>query len=120
MRPFALRFQKQIHFLQNRLSPEGYAGLHLTIGILVVLLSGWCFGAIAEDVSERDPIVQGDERVALRFHHETTAPIIRLARGISFFGSGGWISVVSLGLGVVFRHRLHWLDLSLLALTMLG
>src|SRR3954466_9868593 len=120
MRPFALRFQKQIHFLQNRLSPEGYAGLHLTIGILVVLLSGWCFGAIAEDVSERDPIVQVDERVALWFHHETTAPIIQLARGISFFGSVGWLSGASLAIGVVFLRRRHWLDLSLLALTMVG
>src|SRR5207248_10457701 len=35
------RFEKQRQFLQNRLSPEGYAGLHLTIGVLVVLLAGW-------------------------------------------------------------------------------
>src|SRR3954470_13975746 len=120
MTPFAQRFEKQIRFLQNRLSPEGYAGLHLTIGVLVVLLSGWCFGAIAEDVSHGDPIVQIDARVALWFHQETTASIINLARGISFFGSVGWISVVSLGVAFVFLWRGRWLDLSLLALTILG
>lgn len=120
MTSFAQRFQKQIRFLQNRLSPEGYAGLHLTIGVLIVLLSGWCFGAIAEDVSNGDPIVQIDARVALWFHQETTAPIINLARGISFFGSVGWISVVSLGVALVFLWRRLWLDLSLLALISLG
>ena len=33
MKSFAKRFERQIHFLQKRLSPEGYAGLHLTIGV---------------------------------------------------------------------------------------
>src|SRR2546429_418050 len=51
------RFEKQRQFLQNRLSPEGYAGLHLTIGVLVVLLAGWWFGAIAEDLSSENPLV---------------------------------------------------------------
>src|SRR5881394_1545542 len=50
------RFEKQRQFLQNRLSPEGYAGLHLTIGVLVVLLAGWGFGAIAEDLSPDNPL----------------------------------------------------------------
>jgi membrane-associated phospholipid phosphatase len=120
MTPFAQRFQKQIRFLQDRFSRKGYAGLHLTIGVLVVLLSGWCFGAIAEDVSNEDPIVQIDARVTLWFHQETKPPIISLARGISFFGSVGWITVVSLGLALFFVWRRHRLDLSLLALTILG
>jgi hypothetical protein len=42
----ASRFQKPIRFLQNRLSPHGYAGLHLTVGVLVVLICGLCFGEI--------------------------------------------------------------------------
>jgi hypothetical protein len=29
------RFEKQIRFLQNQLSPEGYAGLHLTVGVFI-------------------------------------------------------------------------------------
>lgn len=39
MMDFKTRFERSIRFLQNRLSPEGYAGLHLTIGVLVVLLA---------------------------------------------------------------------------------
>ena len=120
MRPFAKRFEKQIGFLQRRFSPEGYAGLHLTVGVLIVLLSGLCFGAIAEDVVEGDPIVQVDEHVALWFHQGTSPKMVPVARAISFFGSVGWISAVSLGSAVFFIWRRRSLDLLLLILTMLG
>lgn len=33
----------------------------MTIGILVILLAGWWFGAIAEDVVEPDPLVLMDQ-----------------------------------------------------------
>src|SRR5438067_467221 len=35
------RFPQPIRFLQNRLTPQGYAGLHLTVGVLVVLFYGF-------------------------------------------------------------------------------
>ena len=44
------RVAPQLVFLQARLSPEGYLGLHLTVGVVVIVLSGWLFGGIAEDV----------------------------------------------------------------------
>jgi hypothetical protein len=39
----ASRFQKPIRFLQNRLSPHGYAGLHLTVGVLVGRRVACCY-----------------------------------------------------------------------------
>lgn len=72
------RFQKQIRFLRNRLSPQGYAGLHLTVGVLVVLICGWCFGEIAEDVSHGDPIVQVDRHVAVWFHQHASPTITQV------------------------------------------
>ncbi|MEP7015871.1 MAG: phosphatase PAP2 family protein [Verrucomicrobiota bacterium] len=116
----ASRFEKQIRFLQSRLSPEGYAGLHLTIGVLVVLISGWCFGAIAEDVVENDPIVQMDQRIAVWFNQHATSAITEIARAISFLGSVGWVAAVSGGVALFFVWRRGWLNLSLVALTMLG
>ena len=74
----ASRFQKQIRFLQNRLSPQGYVGLHLTVGVLVVLICGWCFGEIAEDVSHGDPIVQVDRHVAVWFHQHASPTSLKL------------------------------------------
>jgi undecaprenyl-diphosphatase len=118
--PFAKRYEKPIRFLRNRLSPEGYAGLHLTIGTFVVLLCGGLFGAIAEDVSEGDPIVQLDQKVAVWFHDHAAAIITEVARTISFFGSVGWVGVASLVVAMFFVLRRDWHRVSLIALTVVG
>ena len=114
------RFQKQIRFLQNRLSPQGYAGLHLTIGVLVVLICGWCFGEVAEDVSHGDPIVQVDRDVAVWFHQHAAPTITQVARTISFFGSVGWLTAASIGVALFLVSRREWLNASLVALVMAG
>lgn len=44
------RFARQIRFLKARLSPDGYLGLHLTAGALIMLGATWLFAVIAEDV----------------------------------------------------------------------
>ena len=113
-------FQKQIRFLQNRLSPQGYAGLHLTVGALVVLICGWCFGEIAEDVSHGEPIVQVDRYVAVWFHQYASPIITQVARAISFFGSVGWLTAVSIGVALFLVLRRDWLNASLIALVMGG
>ena len=113
----ASRFQKQI---RDWLSPQGYAGLHLTIGVLVVLICGWCFGEIAEDVSYGDPIVQIDRHVAVWFQQHTTPLFTQVARTISLFGSVGFLTTVSIGVSLFFILRRDWLNASLLALVMGG
>ena len=54
---------KPISFLRARLSPDGYLGLHLTIGMAVVLLAVFVFANIAEDVMTKDPLVLLDQHV---------------------------------------------------------
>ena len=44
-------------FLRTRLSPDGYLGLHLTIGMAVLLLAVLVFANIAEDVIEPGSLV---------------------------------------------------------------
>src|SRR5437762_14203741 len=80
------RFEKQRQFLQNRLSPEGYAGPNLTIGVLVVLLAAWWFGAIAENLSPDNPLVLFDQRVAVWFHQHATTTLPHVANAITLFG----------------------------------
>ncbi len=114
------RFQKQIRFLQDRLSPQGYAGLHLTVGVLVVLICGCCFGEIAEDVSHGDPIVQVDRHVAVWFHQHAAPTITQAARTISFFGSVGWLTAVSVAVVLFLIWRRDRLNASLVAFVMVG
>ena len=59
-------------FLRARLSPEGYLGLHLTVGIAVLLLAVFVFAHIAEDVVARDSLILLDERVIQWLHAHTT------------------------------------------------
>ena len=105
---------------QNWLSAQGYAALHLTVGVLVVLICGWCFGEIAEDVSQGDPIVQIDRHVAVWFHQNATPAVTLVARTISFFGSVAWLMAVSVSVALFFVWRRDWLNASLVALVMGG
>ena len=54
---------KPIGFFRARLSPDGYLGLHLTIGMAVVMLAVIVFAMIAEGVVTNNPLVLLDERV---------------------------------------------------------
>ncbi|MBI2724824.1 MAG: phosphatase PAP2 family protein [Polaromonas sp.] len=66
--------RKPLGFVRARLSPEGYLGLHLTIGMMAVLLAVFVFANIAEDVMTNDGLVLFDERVLqwLRLHATPT------------------------------------------------
>ncbi len=44
--------RQALRFVRARLSPDGYLGLHLTLGMVAVLLGVLAFGNIAEDVLE--------------------------------------------------------------------
>lgn len=114
------RLQPQIRFLHARLSPQGYLGLHLTIGLLVILLAGWCFNEIVEGLSGNSPSINLDHRVSIWFEDHATPVATQIARTITFFGSVGFVSVLSLCLAVVFLWKRWWYRLLALALTMIG
>lgn len=105
------RFARQVRFLQARLSPESYLGLHLTIGLLVILAAGWWFGDIAEDVSRDAATRLLDESVTSWFQQHTSPVLTQIARGLTFFGSVGFVAAASLGTAIVFVVRKWWYKL---------
>ncbi len=78
-------FRKPAGFLRARLSPDGYLGLHLTIGMAAVLLAVFVFAHIAEDVVTNDRLVMFDDRV-LQWLHAHATP----ARTAVFFFVTTW------------------------------
>jgi undecaprenyl-diphosphatase len=66
------RYAPQIAFVRARLSPEGYLGLRLTIGAIVLVGAGWLFGGVAEDVVAGDPLTILDVEVAQWLHRHAT------------------------------------------------
>src|SRR5437879_12997334 len=114
------RFEKQRQFLQNRLSPEGYAGLHLTIGVLVVLLAAWWFGAIAENLSPDNPLVLFDQRVAVWLHQHATTTLTHVAKAITFLGSVVGLTILSVTVALVAMVSGAWFNLLVFAVIITG
>lgn len=117
---FRRRFAPQIVFLEKRLTPGGYLGLHLTIGAMVVLLSGWWFGGIAEDLIATDPLIAVDYRLSAWFDQHSTQAVTRLAEIITFIGSPVLMTVASIGVAVILWRRKAWYRLMAFILTVGG
>jgi undecaprenyl-diphosphatase len=89
------RLAPQLEFLMNRLSPQGYLGLHLTTGLLFLIAMSWLFGGIAEDVVHGDPLTFIDKNVAEWLHERTTPGMSTLMQLITDLGSAYWVTGVT-------------------------
>jgi membrane-associated phospholipid phosphatase len=108
------RFERSRRFLEARLSPEGYLGLHFTIGLLVILAAGWWFGDIAEDMSRNAATRVLDDSITAWFVAHGTPALTMVARIITFFGSVAFLSSASLLTALVLaRHRFFYRLLAL-------
>lgn len=67
-----IRHEPRPGFFRARLSPDGYLGLHLTVGVVTLLMAALIFGHIAEDVFTADTIVTLDLQVSAWFHAHAT------------------------------------------------
>ncbi|MBI3491884.1 MAG: bifunctional DedA family/phosphatase PAP2 family protein [Acidobacteria bacterium] len=111
------RYATELAFLQARLSPEAYLGLHLTVGMLAFVSLAWLFGAIAEDVVTGDPLTQIDVQLNEWLHAHATSGWTTSMRRISLLGSGRVVTalVVSVALVLIVRRCWDWLLVLLLA-----
>ena len=115
--PAPRRFERPIRFLRARLSPEGYLGLHLTIGLLVIVAAGWWFADVAEDMSRNAATRALDENITLWFVANATPLLTTISRVVTFFGSVGALSFGSLLVGVILATRRSFYRLHALALA---
>ena len=113
------RRERYVRFLQARLSPTGYMGLHLTVGVIVILLAGWCFTELVDEIAEGD-FARLDEGAVAFVQSYSNPAIIQAATVISWLGSVAFLAVGSFAAALVFVWK-RWFDAILgLALTMLG
>jgi undecaprenyl-diphosphatase len=104
-------------FVRARLSREGYLGLRLTLGALVLLAAAWAFGGIAEDVAEADPIVVLDAALADWLHVHAHPALTAAMRVVSWFHGIAAIGAMSLLFAAYLAWRRHrdWLLVLVLA-----
>jgi membrane-associated phospholipid phosphatase len=100
-------------FAAARFSPEGTTGLHLTIGVAILVLAAWVFGVIAGEVVEGGPIVLVDLQVAnwLHAHAHATPGLTRAMLFLTHWNSVAGVLVMSALLACVlfWRKRDYWL-----------
>lgn len=109
------RFERPLRFLRARLSPEGYFGLHLTIGLIVIIATGWWFADVAEDMSRNAATRVLDENITSWFIDHATPLLTKIARAITFFGSVLFLISASLFVGAVLAIRKSFYRLTALA-----
>jgi undecaprenyl-diphosphatase len=104
-------------FVRARLSREGYLGLHLTLGVLVLAFAAWIFGDLAEDVVTADGLVVLDAEVADWLHAHATPLLTRVMLAVSTLHGVAAISAMSVALAAFFAWRRHrdWLLVLVLA-----
>ena len=114
------RFAPQLEFLFHRLSPSGYLGLHLTIGVLLLVSASWLFGGIAEDVVAGDPLTVFDQNVAQWFHERRTPGLTAAMQLVTGLGSPKWVTAVAVITALLLWWKHCWFRLLALMLTVPG
>ena len=116
----APRFAATTVFLKARLSPEGYYGLHLTIGALLLIGATWLFGLIAEDVVTGEYLTLLDLRFSAWLHVHHQQSLIRANLVITHLHSMAALSVLTIAFALYLFRRRHRYWLISLLLTVFG
>jgi undecaprenyl-diphosphatase len=104
-------------FVAARLSPEGEMGLHLTVGLALLVLAAWIFGEIAEDVVTGDTITLVDVQLAHWFHERATPGFTRAMLFVTHWNgiAGSCVMGALLALWFWRRRAQYWLIVCLVA-----
>ncbi len=114
------RFAPQVAFLRDRLSPQGYMGLQLTIGVIFLVGASWLFGGIAEDVAHGDPLTVVDRHVAIWLHRRTTHRMVWLMKAVTDLGAPVFVAGVAGLAALLLAWTRSWYRLLTLALVLPG
>jgi membrane protein DedA with SNARE-associated domain len=91
--PYGLELEPIIAFARRRLSPGGYLGLHLTVGVIVLVALAWLFGGVVQDIFAQDPLVRVDQAVAA-FVAARRTPALDYVMATPIFLGRPWALVV--------------------------
>jgi membrane protein DedA with SNARE-associated domain/membrane-associated phospholipid phosphatase len=115
------RYQGQLAFLARRLRPEGALGLSLTLGLMGVVLAGWSFGLVLQDVLAHQQLTQLDASVQAFFRFHREAWVTSLLRATARLGAAWLLVPLTILTGLAWRLRRHrWRPLIVLVAAVGG
>jgi membrane protein DedA with SNARE-associated domain len=112
---FQRRFARQIDWLEQRLSPDGYLGIHLTVGIFLLLAATTIFSGLLQQIGTREWFITADFRVAEWFANRAGGPLSIAMNYIAHLGSAFWLAALVLAAALICRRDRHRLRLLLIA-----
>jgi len=95
------RFPRFWKFLGARLSPGGYLGLHLTVGLVLSLLAIAAFGFVAYSIFSRRSVEHTDRMAVTMVREELGPGYVDLFKGFAFLGNGETVAFIGLGILVL-------------------
>jgi hypothetical protein len=104
-------FARLHRFVAARLSPEGETGLHLTVGVVLMVAAAWLFGGLAEDVVNGEAITLLDVQLAHWLHQHANPSLTGIMLFISNWNGMLGTSVMAALLAAYFhaRREHYWL-----------
>ncbi|CAN5123555.1 hypothetical protein BH20VER2_BH20VER2_09230 [soil metagenome] len=114
------RRARPVEFIHRRLSPGGDLGLHLTLGLLVMILGSWAFSTAAQEVGPSGALAVFDQHATEWVQHYASAGLTNAASVVSYFGSVVVLTSFSSACALLLMSWRLWERLLGLALTMLG
>ncbi len=112
---FRLRFARQIDWLEQRLSPKGYLGIHLTVGIFLPLAAIAIFSGLLQQIGTREWFVMADFRVAEWFANRSGGAMTAAMGFTARLGSIYWLTALVLVTALIGHRNRHRLRLLLIA-----
>jgi membrane protein DedA with SNARE-associated domain/membrane-associated phospholipid phosphatase len=107
-------------FIEARLSPQGYFGLRMSVGALVLIAATWVFGGIARSVVAGRPPTVIDAHLAAWLHERATPGLTRVMLDITALGSPVLVGMLAGIVAVVLWWQRQWYRLLALLLTVPG
>lgn len=94
-----------------RLTPGGQFGLHMTLGVLIMIVAVAVFGNIADEVTDQDAITVLDVHIANWFNTHHVEPYTSFLLFISFVHKVGGIILLVAAFGYYLwrRRQRYWL-----------
>ncbi len=112
---FRQRFARPIDWLEQRFSPEGYLGIHLTVGIFLLLAAAAIFSGLLQRVGTREWFVAADLAVATWFANHSGGVMSGAMGYLAMLGSVYWLVFLFVVAVILCRHEKHRLRLLLIA-----
>jgi undecaprenyl-diphosphatase len=101
------RFPRLRRFLGRRLSPESYLGIHVTIGLTLLVTAVFLFGLLAREIGGDTELGRFDLTLANVLHQTTSPGSVNFFLVVTWIGNGWVVTVLCLAIGVwlFVRHQ---------------